>query len=263
MKMSFQQNRGNNQNKSKRITKNHSAYYQKLYAIKPDDIEESKEFSKEFQKRKKAEEEKSRMNSLMRVFAGPKKTVESGIKWSKVTKPKLPFKRIKIDQNLQRQKIEELKPSRLYHDFHTIHWLRKKYSESVVEKSVFSIFNERGKVKEPANEDEKTRRRRKMVEYLESFKGPIGREKYVKINPKYFFNQTNFAKMQKIKEVFLQFVGNGYRKMEMNELASLFNKNNIQANVNELAKLFLNDATVVKNDDKKLYLNFYQFLTFA
>ena len=46
-----------------------------------------------------------------------------------------------------------------------------------------------------------------MIEYLESFKGPIGREKYVKINPKYnkilFKELTSNKSTKKIGHFFL------------------------------------------------------------
>ena len=85
----------------------------------------------------------------------------------------------------------------------------------------------------------------------------------VNINPKYLYNETTYDKIKKLKEIFLEFDGNGYRKMEMNELLSLFNQNNIRADIKELVKLFFKDKKVKKDDYSKLYLNFYQFLTFA
>ena len=204
------------------------------------------------------------MNSLIKVFQGPKKDEKNAPRWPKVTHPKLPFTNIRNeDPETKKKRIELLKPSRLYHDFHTIQWLRKKYSDSVIEKSVFSILPENGRAKIPLNESEAKKRQRKMIEFLESFKGPLGKEKYVKINPKYLYNETTYDKIKKLKEIFLEFDGSGYRKMEMNELVSLFNQNNIPADIKELVSLFFKDKKVKKGDYSKLYLNFYQFLTFA
>ena len=246
------------------MKKNKSSYFQKLYAIHSDKEKENKEQNKYLLRQKKIKEREEKKNSLLKVFKGPSKDEKNGPRWPKVTHPKLPFSNIKKeDPDIKRQRIELLKPSRLYHDFHTIQWLRKKYSDSVIEKSVFSILPQNGKAKVPINESEKKKRQRKMLEYLQSFKGPIGKEKYVKINPKYLYNQTTYDKIQKLKEIFLQFDGSGYRKMEMNELVSLFNQNHIRADIKDLVKLFFKDKKIKKEDYMKLYLNFYQFLTFA
>ena len=51
--------------------------------------------------------------------------------------------------------------------------------------------------------------------------------------------------------------------MEMNELINLFNQNHIRADIKELVNLFFKEKKVKKEDYMKLYLNFYQFLTFA
>ena len=256
-------NKSKENNNNKIIKKNKSSYYQKIYAIHSDSEEENKEQNKSLIKLRKIKENQKKLN-LMKVFKGPQKDEKSGPKWPKVTHPKLPFSNIKKDDpEIKKLKKELLKPSRLYHDFHTIQWIRKKYSDSVIEKSVFSILPGEGKAKIPINESEAKKRQRKMIEYLNSFKGPVGREKYVNINPKYLYNETTYDKIKKLKEIFLEFDGNGYRKMEMNELLSLFNQNNIRADIKELVKLFFKDKKVKKDDYSKLYLNFYQFLTFA
>lgn len=248
----------------KALKKNRSSYYQKIYAIHSENEEENKVQNKSALRLKKIQEKKNKMNSLIKVFQGPKKDEKNAPRWPKVTHPKLPFTNIRNeDPETKKKRIELLKPSRLYHDFHTIQWLRKKYSDSVIEKSVFSILPENGRAKIPLNESEAKKRQRKMIEFLESFKGPLGKEKYVKINPKYLYNETTYDKIKKLKEIFLEFDGSGYRKMEMNELVSLFNQNNIPADIKELVSLFFKDKKVKKGDYSKLYLNFYQFLTFA
>ena len=257
-------NKSKENNNKKTIQKNKSSYYQKIYAIHSERDEENKELNKSLLKLKKQKENQKKTDSLMKVFKGPQKDDKNGPKWPKVTHPKLPFSKIKKeDSEAKRMKKELLRPSRLYHDFHTIQWLRKKYSDSVIEKSVFSILPEEGKARIPINESESKKRQRKMMEYLDSFKGPIGKEKYVNINPKYLYNETTYDKIKKLKEIFLEFDGNGYRKMEMNELLSLFNQNNIRADIKELVNLFFKEKKVKREDYSKLYLNFYQFLTFA
>ena len=257
-------NKSKDNNKRKSLKKTKSSYYQKIYAINSDTEEENKEQNKALLKLKKLKEQKDKMNSLIKVFQGPQKNSKNGPVWPKVTHPKLPFTNIRSeDPEIKKKRVELLKPSKLYHDFHTIQWLRKKYSDSVIEKSVFSILPDNGKAKIPINESESKKRKRKMMEYLQSFKGPIGKEKYVKINPKYLYNETTYDKIKKLKEIFLEFDGSGYRRMEMNELVSLFNQNNIRADIKDIANLFFKDKKIKKEDYMKLYLNFYQFLTFA
>ena len=102
-------------------------------------------------------------------------------------------------------KIKLTKPSKTLHEFNTIKWLRNKYSDSVVEKSIHSILPKKNNPLKYKNEKELDKRFRKMIEYLESFKGPIGREKFIDINPKYLFDETTFRNILKLKEIFLEF----------------------------------------------------------
>ena len=144
------------------MKKNKSSYFQKLYAIHSDKEKENKEQNKYLLRQKKIKEREENKNSLLKVFKGPSKDEKNGPRWPKVTHPKLPFSNIKKeDPDIKRQRIELLKPSRLYHDFHTIQWLRKKYSDSVIEKSVFSILPQNGKAKVPINESEKKKDKEK------------------------------------------------------------------------------------------------------
>ena len=109
------------ENKNKKLLKkNKSSYYKKIYAIHSDSEEENKEQNKTLIKLKKIKENQKKMH-LMKVFKGPKKDEKSGPRWPKVTHPKLPFSNVKKeDPETKKMKKELLKPSRLYHDFHTI-----------------------------------------------------------------------------------------------------------------------------------------------
>ena len=48
----------------------------------------------------------------------------------------------------------EQKPNRIYHDFYMIKWLRNKYSDSLIERSVFSMLPDNGKPVVPDDESE-------------------------------------------------------------------------------------------------------------
>ena len=211
--------------------------------------------------------EKEKINKLKSLFGISKNTNifdQQQKKWEKLTKPKLPFsKRVILPKDERLKKLESLRPSTLYHNNHVINWIRNKYSSSVIEKSLYTILPEKNKNKEPEEEPEVKKRQRKMMEYLESLKEPSGREKFVKINPKYFYDEATFEKIKKLKDIFLEFDQSGNRKMGIDEITSLFNQNNIKANKEELVKLFFQNKKYKKKDYDKLYLNFYQFLKFA
>ena len=179
-------------------------------------------------------------------------------------KPKLPLShRMHIPKDIRLKKIESLRPSSLYFDNHVIKWMRSKYSQSTIEKSLYSIFPEKGKTERNKNETESEKRRREMIEFLEGSKELKGKEKYVKIHPKYFFDETTFEKIQKLKKIFLEFDTNGNNKMSLDEIVNMFNDNNIKAKEEDLIKLFFKNKKIKKKEYFKLYLTFYQFLNFA
>ena len=243
---------------------------------KKDDLSKYRKIYKIYQEKTNAntsdnrltiQREKEKINKLKSLFGISKNTNildQQQKKWEKLTKPKLPFsKRAILPKDERLKKLESLRPSTLYHNNHVINWIRNKYSSSVIEKSLYTILPEKNKNKQPEEEPEVKKRQRKMMEYLESLKEPSGREKFVKINPKYFYDEATFEKIKKLKDIFLEFDQSGNRKMGIDEITSLFNQNNIKANKEELVKLFFQNKKYKKKDYDKLYLNFYQFLKFA
>ena len=211
--------------------------------------------------------EKEKISKLKSLFSNKNsnfiQTQRNEIR-EKLKKPKLPFsQRLTIPKDIRLKKIESLKPSLLYHDNHVINWMRNKYSQSVIEKSLYSILPKQLKMERNKNETESEKRQRKMVEFLEVSKEPKGREKYVKIHPKYFYDETTFDKIKKLKDIFLEFDKNGNNKMGIDELVTMFNENNIKANEEDLVKLFFKNKKIKKKEYFKLYLTFYQFLNFA
>ena len=205
--------------------------------------------------------------SLTKIFKKPKYENSSDKLWPKLTKPKLPFSNKYTESKEDKKyKIKLQKPSKTLHDCHTIKWLRNKYSDSVVEKSVLSLLPEKSKdIPIIYKEDlKKNKRFQKMMDYLDSFKGPVGREKYVDINPKYFFNESTFDKILKLREIFLEFNQRKTQKMEFDEILNMFNKNHIKADKNDIANLFFKGKKIKKKEDiVKLNLGFFQFIRFA
>ena len=207
----------------------------------------------------------SKRSQLSYVFKKPKEKIKNKFVWPKITHPKLPFsKREKIPEEERKKRIREQKPNRLYHNFYTIKWLRKKYSDSLIERSVFSMLPDNGKPVVPDDESEREKKHRLLMEYVDSlYKRVPEREKNVNINPKYFFDQKTFEKILKFKEIFLEFDEDQSRKMEIDEMVEMFNQNHIEASLEDLKNLFFKEKKVKKEDIMKLYLDFYQFMNFA
>lgn len=183
----------------------------------------------------------------------------------KFTIPRTPFsQRSLVPVELRKQKTRDLKPNKKFHDFHTIQWLRRKYNERVIKKSIYSLLPDNGNpVIDYEAESVEDKRKRVRMDWLSNYCQPKDNFDNVCINPKYFFNQKTFEKILKLKEIFLEFDEDGSRKMEIDEMEEMFNSNNIEATIKELAGLFFEGLKVIPDDLDKLYLDFYQFMQFA
>ena len=202
---------------------------------------------------------------LLYIFKDPKEKYKKKFKWPKITHAKLPFsERHTLSSEERKKKIIEQKPSNLFHNFYTIKWLRQKYSDSLIERSVFSMLPDNGKPVVPDDESEEDKKHRLLMEYLENlYNKTPEREKFVNINPKYFFDRRTFEKILKFKEIFLEFDEDQSRKMEIDEMVEMFNQNHINANLRDLVNLFFKGQNIKEEDIMKLYLDFYQFMNFA
>ena len=112
--------------------------------------------------------------------------------------------------------ITNFKPSKKFHTYHTVQWLRKRYGEQLLQKSIFSLLPDNGKPIVPPNESSETKRRRLLMEWLSTYAKAQDKFQHVYINPKYLFNSTTYEKVLKLKEIFLSFDEDGSRKMEIN-----------------------------------------------
>ena len=251
----------NNNQKNKILQSQNSNHfkYQKLY-----NISEPKDYSKikESEKIRIKSKYKKKYEILKKVFKNPKKSNIQNL--AKLTKPQLPFtSRKKIDPETKRRKIISSKPSSKYHDFYTVKWLKNKYSNSMFEKSINTLLPDNGKPIIPKDESQEKKKHRIFLEFLESLKPVIDKEKNVNINPKYFFDKNTFEKVLKLKKIFLEFDEDGSRKMEIDEMFTMFNQNNIYADINELVNLFFQKKKYKKKEMMNLYLDFFQFLQFS
>ena len=232
-----------------------SAYYQKLYLEKQKD-------NNSFSEKKRIIPKKI---SLKKVFQRPifPKPI---FQFRKITIAKSPFTQREKEKESEEEKKERIKlskPSKLFHTFLNIQWLRRKFPESVINKSIYTLLPNNGKPVIPDDESEEDKRHRLMIEFLEEMKGPVGKEKYIDINPKYFFNKQTWDTVQKLKQIFLDFDADGNRRMELDEMQEMFESNKIFASINDLVDLFFKGKKFKQSEIMKLYLNFHQFINFA
>ena len=210
---------------------------------------------------------KKKYEALKKVFQihqKSKQTDTSEFLWPKLTKAKLPFTfKKKISPEEKKKKIRSLKPTRKLHNFDTVKWLRSKYSDSILEKSINTLLPNNGKPVIPDDETEEEKNHRLLMEFLVSSKPVNEKEKNVDINPKYFFDKVTFEKILKLKKIFLEFDEDGSRKMELDEMLTMFNQNHINVDIKELVNLFFKSKKFKEKDIMKLYLDFYQFMEFA
>ena len=234
-------------------------YYQKIYTLSSADyLDEEKS-----ENNKSPKQLKKKIISLNNIFKKPQ-IFKNKFQYRKITYPKSPFsRRITKSKKETKNQNKLSKSSNISNDFTTRNWLRKKFSENIINKSIYTLLPNNGKPVIPENESEANKRHRKMIEYLESLKHPMDREKYININPKYFFTKETFNNVLKLKKIFLEFDKDGNRRMELDEMLEMFMSNKISASINDLVELFFKGKKFKEKDVLKLYLNFSQFINFA
>ena len=238
-----------------------SAYYQKLYSINPDSNLESKNNINKNEELKIKDKERKIL--LKKVFKKPNYP-KPEFQFRKITNPKLPF------SNKNKKSPEEIKehlrlarPSKIFHTTVNIQWLRKKFPQSVINKSIYTLLPNNGKPVVPEDESEEDKKHRLMIEFLENMKNPVGKDKYIDINPKYFFSKRTWETVLKLKQIFLDFDADGNRRMELDEMQEMFESNKISASIHDLVDLFFKGKKFKPKEIMKLYLNFHQFINFA
>ena len=93
--------------------------------------------------------------------------------FKKLTKPKSPFTKIEPeDPEVKRKRIRELKPNKKFHDFHTIQWLRHRYSNQLLQKSIFSLLPDNGRPVIDENESPEDKKKRLLMEWLSTYCQP-------------------------------------------------------------------------------------------
>ena len=254
-KFSEQRSKSTPNFKIKKEERKTSAYYQRLYSL--DNFQEK---SNSETKTKKTKHKKISLEKVFKKPIFPKPIFQ----FRKITDAKLPFTLKRTEsKELIKERLKISRPSKLFHNFINIQWLRRKFPETVINKSIYTLLPNNGKPVVPENETEGEKRHRLMIAYLESLKGPTGKDQYIEINPKYFFNKQTWDSVLKLKKIFLDFDEDGNRRMELDEMQEMFNSNKINASINDLVDLFFKGKKFKESEIMKLYLNFHQFINFA
>ena len=160
----------------------------------------------------------------------------------------------------QIKKYQNISPSQIFYNTNTIKWFKKKYNEDLIKKSIYSLFPNNC---QPIMKEEEWTAQRILREFLTHYLKPEDKYKDIWINPKYFFSKEVYESILKLKEIFLQFDEDGSRKMEIDEMTTMFNINNINVTEEDLCGLFFKGKKYKQEDINKLYLDFFQFMNFA
>ena len=158
------------------------------------------------------------------------------------------------------KKYTNIPPHRIFQEPQSIKWFRTHFSDNLVKKSVYSLFPNNC---EPMLIEEEVTKMSILMEWLAHYLKPSDRYKDLWINPKYFFRRNIYEKLLKLKEIFLEFDEDGSRKMEIDEMVSMFKVNHIDVTEDDLISLFFKGRKFRKCDVNKLYLDFYQFMQFG
>ena len=161
----------------------------------------------------------------------------------------------------QIKKYQNISPSQIFYNPNTIKWFKKKYNENLIKKSIYSLFPNNC---EPVmSKEEKEKFERQIQGFLSKYMKQNDKYEHTWINPKYFFSKEVYESILKLKEIFLQFDEDGSRKMEIDEMTTMFNTNNINVTEDDLCGLFFKGKKYRKKDINILYLDFFQFMKFA
>ena len=177
------------------------------------------------------------------------------LKTISLTKPQSPFTpRNSLPYKTRVEQHINTKPSKQLQDYLTIEWFRKRCGNNAVKSSLFSLLPKI--TKENISIHEPTRYSSKEIVIKD-------KKAFRTINPKYLFNESTFAKIVLLRDIFLEFDKDGGRKMELNGMQEMFKENHLKVSINELVELFFEGKKIKKKDIMKLYLDFKEFVTFA
>lgn len=165
-----------------------------------------------------------------------------------------------MSREMKVKQFKDVPPSQIFYNPNTTKWFRHRYNEDLIKKSIYSLFPNNCA---PMLKEEEVTPMSILLEWLSHYLKPEKKYANIWINPKYFFSKSIYDKILKLKEIFLQFDEDGSRKMEIDEMVTMFKTNHIEVTEDDLCSLFFKGKKFRKEDINKLYLDFYQFMQFA
>ena len=165
-----------------------------------------------------------------------------------------------VSREMRVKQFKDVPPSQIFYNPSTTKWFRHRYNEDLIKKSIYSLFPNNCA---PMLKEEEVTPMSILLEWLSHYLKPEKKYANIWINPKYFFSKSVYDKILKLKEIFLQFDEDGSRKMEIDEMVTMFKTNHIDVTEDDLCSLFFKGKKFRKEDINKLYLDFYQFMQFA
>jgi hypothetical protein len=159
-------------------------------------------------------------------------------------------------------KFKDKHPHENIHDYQTIKWLKSRYSQSLLKKSVNTLLPNNGlRVGGICKVKTKENLANEFISQSSFYQSPENKIKNFDIQPKYFYSDLIMTKIKKLLDIFLEFDGDGSRRLEIGEIKTMFKTNNIPVIEEDLIKLFFKNQKI-KNTSEP-YLDFFQFMSFA
>lgn len=143
---------------------------------------------------------------------------------------------------------------------HNSKWLRKRVGPKVMYKCMSSLIPNNSEDCTAVSQDAATKKLTKPKFY--DFYNELNTKSELHINPKYLFTEPTLKKIIKLRNIFLEFDEDGSKMLELHELATMFETNNIPVNINDLINMFFSRNHKFKKNEEP-YLDFYQLLLFA
>jgi hypothetical protein len=120
-----------------------------------------------------------------------------------------------------------------------MNWFKNHSKEIVLENTLNSIVDDKLKYKNL----------KKYSTEIENIKND-DRSKHLYLQPNYIFQEENCEKIKKIKKVFLRFDEDSSKKLDIYELMTMFNDNNIPVKKMDLMNLFFKKKEEIREKHK-------------
>lgn len=139
-----------------------------------------------------------------------------------------------------------------------INWFRIRQPKEFIERSVNTLLPNNGET-DVSNLSTAKKFISKLENELKERTKIYSKPKI--IAPEYFFSRKMIKRIEKLRDIFLEFDKDFSRKLEINELYDMFKTNNIPVEMEDLLSLFFKNQVLKK--DEEPCLNFFQLIEFA